>query len=52
VCQKIIFFLTFSQVLIDEQEEDEDRVTRHRRIHEPEILSDGDDGSQDGAMES
>ena len=41
----------------DEKSEDEDRLSRHRRIHQPEVLSDGekesddDDRSKDDDME-
>ena len=35
-----------------DENSDDDRISRHRRIHEPEVLSDGEEASQDAVMES
>ncbi len=39
--------LNFYLCRSDDDSEEDDRLTRHRRIHEPEVLSDGDRAGSD-----
>ena len=43
----------FHVIFSEDEDEEEDAISRRRRIrHEPEILSDGDEGENDAQMES
>ena len=40
-------FFNFLYIGSDDEAEEDDRLSRHRRIHEPEVLSEGDEEQED-----